>query len=98
RCSWSSYGGQMGCGPPGNGPPRKRTDFLGYNYNPADQAYKFCGLDRTGTPRVTPLKIDGKVWSYDRDEEEKGQKIHIKTINDFSKPGVVPWNTKFSAD
>jgi hypothetical protein len=49
-------------------------------------------------PRATPLTIDGKVWSYDSDEEEKGAKIHIKTINDFSKPGVVTWNTKFTAD
>jgi hypothetical protein len=30
--------------------------------------------------------------------EKDGKKIQIKTINDFSKPGVVTWNTKYSDD
>lgn len=97
-CGWSSYGGYMICDHVINGPSGKHNDLSVYTYNPADKSYKFCGLDRSGVPRATPLTIDGKVWSYDSDEEEKGAKIHIKTINDFSKPGVVTWNTKFTAD
>ncbi len=71
-------------------PERATTLFL-------HASYKFCGFDRC-TPRATPLTIDGSIWSYDTDEEQKGKKIHIKTINDFSKPGIVTWNTKFTDD
>ncbi len=44
------------------------------------------------------LTIQGSIWSYDHEEEQDGKKFLVKTINDFSKPGVVTWNTKFSAD
>jgi len=81
-----------------SGPSGKRNDLSIYTYNETDKSYKFCGFDRTGIPRATPLTIEGAIWSYDSDEEEKGKKIHVKTINDFSKPGVVSWNTKFTDD
>jgi len=77
------------------GPSGKHNDLSIYTYIEADKSYKFCGFDRTGAPRATPLTIEGTVWSYDSDEEQKGKKIHIKTINAFSKPGTVTWNTKF---
>ncbi len=97
-CAWSAYGGYMICDHLITGPSGKRNDLSIYTYNEADKSYKFCGFDRTGVPRATPLTIEGRVWSYDSDEEEKGKKIHIKTINDFSKPGIVTWNTKFTDD
>jgi hypothetical protein len=97
-CGWSAYGGYMICDHLMEGPSGKHNDLSVYTYNEAEKSYKFCGFDRTGVPRATPLTIEGSVWSYDTEEEQKGQKLHIKTINDFSKPGMVTWNTKFSVD
>jgi hypothetical protein len=97
-CAWSAYGGYMICDHLFTGPSGTRNDLSIYTYNESEKSYKFCGFDRSGTPRATPLTIDGSIWSYDTDEEQKGKKIHIKTINDFSKPGIVTWNTKFTDD
>jgi len=97
-CGWSAYGGFMICDHLVESTRGKRNDLSIFTYNEADKSYKFCGFDRTGVPRSTPLTMEGKVWSYDSDEEDGGKKIHIRTINDFSKPGVVTWNTKFTAD
>jgi hypothetical protein len=44
------------------------------------------------------LTIEGDIWTYNTEMEKDGKKILIKTINDFSKPDIVVWNTKFSAD
>jgi hypothetical protein len=97
-CGWSAYGGYMICDHLMDGHSGKRNDLSVYTYNQADKSYKFCGFDRTGVPSTTPLTIQGSIWSYDREGEQDGKKFQIKTINDFSKPGVVTWNTKFSAD
>ena len=97
-CRWSAYGAYMICDHLVTGPAGKHNDLSIYTYNQADKSYKFVGTDRTDMPRATPLTIEGKVWSYDSDDEENGKKVHIKTINDFSKPGIVTWNTKFSED
>ncbi len=97
-CAWSAYGGYMICDHLITGPSGTRNDLSIYTYNESEKSYKFCTFDRSGTPRATPLTIDGSIWSYDTDEEQKGKKIHIKTINDFSKPGLVTWNTKFTDD
>lgn len=97
-CAWSSYGGYMICDHLFSGPAGKRNDLTIYTYNPAEHAYKFYSVDQTGVPRVVPLTIEGNNWTYDSEMERDGKKIQIKTINDFSKPGIVTWNTKFSAD
>jgi len=97
-CGWSQYGGYMICDHIFTGPNGKRNDLTIYTYNPADKSYKFVGFDHSGAARPTPLTIDGKIWSYDTKSEENGKKLYIKTINDFSKPGIVAWNTKFSED
>jgi hypothetical protein len=97
-CGWSAYAGYMICDHLMDGPSGKRNDLSVYTYNQADKSYKFCGFDHTGVPTTTPLTIKGNIWSYDREEEQDGKKLLVKTVNDFSKPGVVSWNTKFSAD
>jgi hypothetical protein len=98
-CGWSANGAFMICDHVFKGPSGTSNDLTVYTYNLTDKSYKFYGLDRSGAPSTTPLTIAGNIWSYDRDEQEKdGKTIHIKTINDFSKPGMVTWNTKFTAD
>ena len=97
-CGWSAYAGYMICDHLMDGPSGKRNDLSVYTYNQADKSYKFCGFDHAGLPSTTPLTIKGNIWSYDREEEQDGKKLLVKTINDFSKPGVVSWNTKFYAD
>lgn len=97
-CGWSAYAGYMICDHLITGPSGTRNDLSIYTYNESEKSYKFCGFDRSGIPRATPLTIEGSIWSYDSDEDQKGKKIHIKTINDFSKPGIVTWNTKFTDD
>ena len=97
-CGWSAHGAYMICDQIFKGPAGTHNDLTVYTYNPADKSYKFCGFDRAGTPSSNPVVVEGSIWSYDRDQETDGKKIHIKTINDFSKPGVVTWNTKFTAD
>jgi hypothetical protein len=97
-CAWSAYGGYMICDHLINGPAGQRNDLSIFTFNQADKSYKFCGMDQTGVPRATPLTIEGNIWSYDTDDEENGKKVHVKTINDFSRPGIVTWNTKFSED
>lgn len=97
-CNWSAYNGYMICDHLFTGPRGKSNDLTIYTYNPADKSYKFCSVDQSGAPRATPMSIDGNIWTYNSEMEKDGKKILIKTINDFSKPGVVTWNTKFSAD
>ena len=97
-CAWSAYGGYMICDHLINSRAGQRNDLSIFTYNLADKSYKFCGFHQTGVPRSTPLTIEGNTWSYDADEEENGKKVHVKTINDFSHPGIVTWNTKFSED
>jgi hypothetical protein len=97
-CGWSAYNGYMICDHLFNGPAGKRNDLSVYTYNPEDNSYKFYSVDQTGPPRGVPLTIEGDIWSYDSEMEKDGKKILIKTINDFSKPGIVAWNTKFSED
>jgi hypothetical protein len=97
-CGWSAYRGYMICDHQMDGPSGKRNDLSVYTYNQADKSYKFCSFDHSGVPTTTPLTIQGNIWSYDREGEQDGRKFQIKTINDFSKPGVVTWNTRFSAD
>jgi hypothetical protein len=98
NCGWSTYGGYMICDHLVIGLSGQRNELSIFTYNQADKSYKFCGLDQTGVPRTTLLTIEGNVWSFDSDDEENGKIVHTTTINDFSKPGVVMWNTKFSAD
>jgi hypothetical protein len=97
-CAWSAYGGYMVCDHLFSGPAGKRNDLTIYTFNPADHSYKFYSVDQTGVPRAVPLTIEGNLWTYDSEMEKDGKKIQIRTINDFSKPGIVTWNTKFSAD
>jgi len=97
-CGWSAYNGYMICDHLFNGPAGKRNDLTVYTYNQADNSYKFYSVDQTGAPRTVPLTIEGDIWTYNSEMEKDGKKILIKTINDFSKPEIVVWNTKFSAD
>ncbi len=68
-------------------PSGTRNDLSIYTYNESEKSYNSQAFDRSGTPRATPLTIEGSLWSYLR-RRTKGKKIHIKTINDFSKPGL----------
>jgi hypothetical protein len=97
-CGWSAYSGYMICDHLFNGPAGKSNDLSVYTYDSADNSYKFYSVDQTGPPRSVPLTIEGDIWTYNSEMEKDGKKILIRTINDFSKPGVVAWNTKFSAD
>jgi hypothetical protein len=97
-CGWSAYNGYMICDHLFEGPSGKHNDIGVYTYSPADKVYKNCSLDQTGAPHCVPVKIEGDVWTYDSEMEKDNKKIYIRTINDFSKPDLVTWNTKFSAD
>jgi hypothetical protein len=97
-CGWSAYNAYMICDHLFSGPRGKSDDITIYTYNAADKSYKFYNVDQSGTPRNTPMAIEGDVWTYSSEMEKVGKKILIKTINDFSKPGVVAWNTKYSDD
>jgi hypothetical protein len=97
-CAWSAYNGYMICDHLFNGPAGMRNDLTVYTYNPVDKSYKFYSVDQSGAPRSVPLTIAGDIWTYNNDMEKDGKKILIRTVNDFSKPGIVTWNTKFSDD
>lgn len=97
-CGWSAYNGYMICDHLFNGPAGERNDLTVYTYNPADHSYKFYSVDQSGVPHTVPLTIDGNVWTYMSEMEKDGKKVLIKTINDFSKPDIVAWHTKFSDD
>ena len=89
-CAWSAYGGYMICDHLFTGPSGTRNDLSIYTYNESDKSYKFCGFDRSGTPRATPLTINGSPLELRHRRRTKGKKIHIKTINDFSSPASSP--------
>jgi hypothetical protein len=97
-CGWSAYNGYVICDHLFSGPRGKSNDLTVYTYNTTDKSYKFCSVDQSGAPRSTPLTISGDIWTYDSEMEKDGKKILIKTINDFSKSGIVTWNTKYSDD
>jgi hypothetical protein len=97
-CGWSAYNAYMICDHLFSGPCGKSDDITIYTYNATDKSYKFYNVDQSGTPQNTPMTIAGDIWTYDSETEKDGKKILIKTINDFSKPGVVTWNTKYSDD
>jgi hypothetical protein len=97
-CNWSAYNAYMICDHLFSGPRGKSDDISIYTYNSADKSYKFYNVDQSGTARNTPMTIEGNIWTYSSEMEKDGKKILIKTINDFSKPGTVTWNTKYSDD
>ncbi len=97
-CGWSAYNGYMICDHLFSGPAGKSNDLSIYTYDPADNSYRFYSVDQAGPPRSTPLTIEGDIWTYNSEMEKDGKKILIRTINDFSKAGMVTWNTKFSTD
>jgi hypothetical protein len=97
-CAWSAYNGYMICDHLFNGPAGERNDLTVYTYNQTDHSYKFYSVDQSGVPRTVPLTIDGYIWTYNSEMEKDGKKVLIKTINDFSKPDIVVWHTKFSDD
>jgi hypothetical protein len=97
-CGWSAYNAYMICDHLFSGPRGKSDDITIYTYNATDKSYKFYNVDQSGTPRNTPMTVEGDIWTYSSEMEKDGKKIPIKTINDFSNPGVVTWNTKYSDD
>ncbi len=97
-CNWSTYNAYMICDHLFSGPRGKSDDITIYTYNASDKSYKFYNVDQSGTPRDTPMTIEDNIWTYDSEIEKDGKKILIKTVNDFSKPGTVTWNTKYSDD
>lgn len=97
-CGWSAYNGYMICDHLFSGPSGSHNDLTVYVYNPADKTYTLCSVGPAGTPQSVPLTIEGNIWTYNSEMEKDGKKILIKTTNDFSKPGTVLWNTKFSSD
>ncbi len=97
-CAWSAYNGYMICDHLFNGPRGKSNDLTIYTYNPAEKSYKFSSFDQSGAPRATPITVEGDIWTYRSEMEKDGKKIQIKTINDFSRSGIVSWNTKYTDD
>ena len=73
-CAWSAYGGYMICDHLFTGPSGTRNDLSIYTYNESEKSYKFCGFDRSGTPRATPLTIDGSSGVTTPTKNKKARK------------------------
>ena len=58
-CGWFAYRGYMMCDHLLSGSSEKHNDLSIYTYNETDKSYKFCGFDRTGVLRATPLTNRG---------------------------------------
>lgn len=61
--------------------------------------YVFDRVDRDGTIHAGEVAVAATTWTYpfaftDRD----GKRVLMRTINDFSTPGVNAWRSEFSID
>ena len=89
-CAWSAYGGYMICDHLFTGPSGTRNDLSIYTYNESDKSYKFCGFDRSGTPRATPLTIDGPSGVTTPTKNKKARKSTSKPSTTSPSPASSP--------
>ena len=97
-CGWSAYNGYLICDHLFSGPNGKSNDLTIYTYDSAANSYRFYSVDSSGVPHSVPLTVENNIWTYNGEMEKDGKKILIRTVNDFSKPGILEWNSKVSAD
>jgi hypothetical protein len=61
--------------------------------------YVFDRVDRDGTIHTGEVAVAGTTWTYPfAFTDRNGKRVLMRTINDFSTPGVNKWRSEFSID
>lgn len=77
----------------------KHTQLSIFSYNSKDKNYTISSMAGPGKqPWNGTVNINGNIWTYPGGYEANGKKVEIRTINDFSVPGVETFKTEFSDD
>lgn len=98
-CYWSPQGDFLVCEQHITDPAGAHTQLSIYSYNAKDDNYTITSMAGPGKqPWNGTVIINGNIWTYPGGYEDDGKKIEIRTINDFSVPGVESFKTEFSDD
>ena len=98
-CGWSPQNNFLICEQLITDSTGKHTQLSIFSYNSKDKNYSISSMAGPGKqPWNGTLNIDGDIWTYPGGYEANGKKITIRTINDFSVPGVESFKTEFSDD
>src|SRR5215469_7130446 len=98
-CGWSPQQNFLICEQLITDSTGKHTQLSIFSYNSKDKNYTISSMAGPGKqPWNGTLNIDGNIWTYPGGYEANGKKVTIRTINDFSVPGVESFRTEFSDD
>lgn len=98
-CGWSPQGNFLICEQLITDSTGKHTQLSVFSYNSKDGNYTISSMAGPGKePWNGTLLISGNIWTYPGGYEANGKKVQIRTINDFSVPGVESFKTEFSDD
>lgn len=99
QCSWSPQGNFLICEQTIHDSSGSHIQLSVYSYNSKDGNYTISSMAGAGKqPWNGTVNINGSIWTYPGSFEANGKKIEVRTINDFSVPGVETFKTEFSAD
>lgn len=98
-CGWSPQGNFLICEQLITDSSGQHTQLSVFSYNSKDGNYAISSMAGPGKePWNGTLIINGNIWTYPGGYEANGKKVQIRTINDFSVPGVESFKTEFSDD
>lgn len=98
-CAWSPQGNFLICEQLITDSSGQHTQLSVFSYNSKDGNYTISSMAGPGKePWNGTLIINGNIWTYPGGYEANGKKVQIRTINDFSVPGVEGFKTEFSDD
>ncbi len=98
-CRWSPQGNFLVCEQQITDKEGQHTQLSIYSYNSKDGNYTISSMADPGRqPWNGTVIINGNVWTYPGSFEAKGNKVEMRTINDFSTSGVEQFKTEFSDD
>lgn len=98
-CNWSPQRNFLICEQLITDSGGKHTQLSIFSYNSKEKNYTISSMAGPGKqPWNGTVNISGNIWTYPGGYEANGKKIQIRTINDFSVPGVEAFKTEFSDD
>lgn len=98
-CGWSPQGNFLICEQLITDSSGQHSQLSVFSYNSKESNYTISSMAGPGKePWNGTLIINGSIWTYPGGYAANGKKVQIRTINDFSVPGVESFRTEFSDD
>lgn len=99
ECRWSPRGNFLICEQLVTLTQGQQMQLTVYSWNAKEGAYTFSTFSNPGeAPSSGQVAIDGNRWTYSFSFEQDGKKMLLRTINEFTAPGVETFRTERSDD